>query len=184
MRRVLDHLQAVPPGDLQDRVHLAGHARIARQAGAEGCVLLKNDGALPLAPESRIALYGVTSYETIAGGTGAGDVNKAYVINLDQGLKEAGFALSVPVAEAYAAHIAAENERLAPINKKRGWWYGAQLKDELPLIDTLSTLRSATQGDACQSKNSQLSTVNSQLSIVNSQLPTTFRAVAYSPVKT
>lgn len=149
---------------------LAGHARIARQAGAEGCVLLKNDGALPLAPESRIALYGVTSYETIAGGTGAGDVNKAYVINLDQGLKEAGFALSVPVAEAYAAHIAAENERLAPINKKRGWWYGAQLKDELPLIDTLSTLRSATQGDTCQSKNSQLSTLNSQLSTLNSQL--------------
>lgn len=86
---------------------LAGHARIARRAGAEGCVLLKNDGALPLAPGARIALYGVTSYETIAGGTGAGDVNKAYVVSLNQGLEEAGFALSAPVAEAYAAHIAA-----------------------------------------------------------------------------
>ena len=128
---------------------LAGHARIARRAGAEGCVLLKNDGALPLAPGARIALYGVTSYETIAGGTGAGDVNKAYVVSLNQGLEEAGFALSAPVAEAYAAHIAAENERLAPINKKRGWWYGAQLKDELPrsVTDTLITL-SARESDA------------------------------------
>lgn len=127
---------------------LKGHARIARQAGAEGCVLLKNDGALPLAPGARIALYGVTSYETIAGGTGAGDVNKAYVISLDQGLEEAGFALSAPVTEAYAAHIAAENERLAPINKKRGWWYGAQLKDELPHSTTDSLLaRSADDSD-------------------------------------
>ena len=127
---------------------LAVHARIARQAGAEGCVLLKNDGALPLAPGARIALYGVTSYEAIAGGTGAGDVNKAYVISLDQGLQEAGFALSAPVTEAYAAHIAAENERLAPINKKRGWWYGAQLKDELPHSTTDSLLaRSADDSD-------------------------------------
>ncbi len=115
---------------------LEAHAQVARQAGSEGCVLLKNNEALPLQEGANIALFGVTSYEMIAGGTGAGDVNKAYVINLDKGLTEDGFTLNTQVTEAYASHIAAENERLAEINKERGWWFGTQLKDEMPATTT------------------------------------------------
>lgn len=111
---------------------LKAHAVVARLAGAEGCVLLKNHEALPCGQGDKIALFGVTSYETIPGGTGAGDVNKAYVINIDEGLTEVGFTLNKQVTDAYAAHIASENERLAEINEERGWWFGAQLKDEMP----------------------------------------------------
>lgn len=115
---------------------LQSHALVAREAGAEGCVLLKNKEALPFPQGATIALFGVASYETIPGGTGAGDVNKAYVINLDKGLTEDEFILNPQVTGAYAAHIAAENERLAEINKERGWWFGTQLKDEMPASTT------------------------------------------------
>ena len=71
---------------------LAGHAQVARKAAAEAMVLLRNeDNTLPVASGKKVALFGISSLDFVAGGTGSGNVNKAYVVNMKEGLENAGF---------------------------------------------------------------------------------------------
>ena len=69
----------------------ADHAALARRAAAEGIVLLKNeDHVLPLAPGSRLGLYGAGAVHTVKGGTGSGDVNERHSVTIREGLEAAG----------------------------------------------------------------------------------------------
>ncbi len=66
------------------------HGKLARKAAAEGIVLLKNEGILPLKKDMAVALLGCGAEKTVKGGIGSGDVNNRKNISIYQGLKEAG----------------------------------------------------------------------------------------------
>ena len=64
---------------------------LARRAAAEGMVLLENNGVLPLAAGTKLALFGRGARYTIKGGTGSGDVNSRNTVTVEEGLRDAGF---------------------------------------------------------------------------------------------
>ena len=67
---------------------------LARKAAAEGFVLLKNEGgALPL-KSKKIALYGMGARKTVKGGLGSGSVEERYSVNIEDGLKNAGYEIT------------------------------------------------------------------------------------------
>ena len=101
---------------------LEAHAAVTRQSAAEGMVLMKNEKlgmsneklAAPVLPFGenikKVALYGCTSYDFIAGGTGSGNVNHAYVVSLLDGLKNGGYTVSDEIKTAYEQYIADAKE--------------------------------------------------------------------------
>ena len=97
VKRMLEYIVKTPHFKgykYSDAPDLKAHAKVARAAATESMVLLKNeDGVLPLNGTEKVALFGISSVDFVAGGTGSGNVNKAYVINMVQGLENAGFTL-------------------------------------------------------------------------------------------
>jgi len=97
-----------------DAPDLKAHAQVGREAAAQGMVLLRNAGVLPLPASAKLALLGNSAYRMITGGTGSGDVHEAYTVSLLQGLKDAGLAVDGPLAERYERHIADAEAKRPP----------------------------------------------------------------------
>ncbi|MEI6139135.1 MAG: glycoside hydrolase family 3 C-terminal domain-containing protein [Mariniphaga sp.] len=87
---------------------LETHAKIAREAAAEGMVLLKNDkNALPFNNVKTVAVFGKISYYLIEAGTGSGGIrSNPYAISVNEGLKTAGFQVIKELEDNYTAFIA------------------------------------------------------------------------------
>ena len=93
---------------------LTAHAKLVRETAPQGMVLLKNDNeALPLKNIKNVALFGLTAYNSIAGGTGSGNVNKPYIRNIDEGLAAAGLKLDEAIANYYKDYIKLTNDKNA-----------------------------------------------------------------------
>ncbi len=97
---------------------LKGHAKIDRIIGAEGIVLLKNQGTLPLKNIKKVALYGTTSYDMVPAGMGFGGTGIGYYcVSLVEGLRNAGFLVDKTLVTQYKKHLAEESKRLFPNGK-------------------------------------------------------------------
>lgn len=70
------------------------HLALLRSHLAECTILLKTNGAFPLEKAGKIAAYGAGVRGTIKGGTGSGEVNSRYFVNVEQGLLDAGFEIT------------------------------------------------------------------------------------------
>lgn len=104
---------------------LTAHAAVTRQSATEGMVLLENrQQTLPLQSNVKnVAVYGVTSYDFIAGGTGSGNVNRAYTVSLLDGLKNVNYTIDANVQaryEDYKLAVKTEHDEAVAKAKEEG----------------------------------------------------------------
>ena len=129
VRHMLEYIVKTPSFKkykYSNKPDLSGHAQVARKAAGEAMVLLRNEGALPLAPGGKVALYGITSLNFVAGGTGSGDVNKAYVVNMKEGLENAGFTTDKALMDFYQKTIDLDAAtRALTATGGRNWFMGS-----------------------------------------------------------
>ena len=110
VRRILKLVEKSPRYQgykYSNKPDLKAHAQVTRQSAVEGMVLMKNENALPFGEGvKKVALYGNTSYDFIAGGTGSGNVNHAYVVSLLDGMKNGGYTVSEELKKSYETYLA------------------------------------------------------------------------------
>ena len=110
VRRMLEYIVKTPSFrqyPASNNPDFVAHAAITRQSAAEGIVLLKNNGTLPWKDGAikTVALFGENSYDFLSGGTGSGCVHPPYVVDMLEGLKNAGISSSPTLTNIYRKYI-------------------------------------------------------------------------------
>ena len=110
VRRMLEYIVKTPSFrqyPASNNPDFVAHAAITRQSAAEGIVLLKNNGTLPWKNGAikTVALFGENSYDFLSGGTGSGCVHPPYVVDMLQGLENAGIKSSPVLTDIYRKYI-------------------------------------------------------------------------------
>ena len=109
---------------------VSAYAAKARETVAAGSVLLRNEGALPFAPGSRVAVFGRSQFNYYKSGTGSGGmVNTAPVADITQALEESGdVSVDQGVKAAYEAWLVDH-----PFYTGQGWAAEPWFQEEMPL---------------------------------------------------
>ena len=146
VRHMLEYIVKTPSFNkykYSNKPDLKAHAAVARKAAGEAMVLLRNEnGALPLASGQKVALYGVTAINFVAGGTGSGDVNKAYVVNMKEGLENAGFTLDKTLMDFYQKTIDLDAAtRALTATGARNWFLGQPKLAEVAIPEAAVNLQ-------------------------------------------
>ncbi len=111
------------------------YALKAREAVAEGIVLLKNDnGILPLKNGAKISVFGRTQFDYFKSGTGSGGlVNTSYVVNiLDALLGEESITVNKDLKDVYSKWLESN-----PFDGGVGWATEPWFQKEMPLTKEL-----------------------------------------------
>lgn len=112
------------------------YAALARQAVAEGCVLLKNDDkALPIRKGERVSVFGRIQFDYYKSGTGSGGaVNTRYVTNILDALKEnKDISVNEELEQTYRDWL-----KDHPFEKGMGWAQEPWCQEEMPVTKELA----------------------------------------------
>jgi len=135
---------------------LKANVEIVRKTAAEGMVLLKNESSfLPIPKKARIALFGVTAYKSIAGGTGSSNVNKPHIIDISTGLEKAGYTLNDRFKGIYTKYMEFQNDILDKHPESADWEKLSYYRTVIPEMD-LSKAESIIE---CESKKSDIALI-------------------------
>ena len=111
------------------------YKQLARQASAEGCVLLKNDkDTLPIRGNQVVSVFGRIAFHYYKSGTGSGGlVNTSYVTGILDGLRTCeNIRLNEELIGIYEAWISKH-----PFDKGKGWGQEPWSQKEMPLEDAV-----------------------------------------------
>lgn len=132
-------------GKLMGKLPVPEGAKVAYEAAANGMVLLKNEGVLPMKP-CKVALFGGGADYTGFCGTGSGFAFSPYTISVRQGLEEAGFIItSKPWLKKYG-RVVKQAEKTARLTMLEKRFSGIQPVAPDPLI-TAEELKGAREAE-------------------------------------
>ena len=151
VRRILEYIVRTPSFKKyphSDKPDLKAHAEVARRSAGESLVLLRNEnGTLPIpARGQKVALYGESIVDFVAGGTGSGTVNKAYCVNMVEALSGAGFQVDPAIAGFYDEYVKFNDAVLALSGTQRTYRYGISKFDD-PAVPRSAIDLHATNND-------------------------------------
>lgn len=106
------------------------YAKKARQAAAEGAVLLKNDNnVLPLQEGEKLSVFGRIQFDYYKSGTGSGGmINTRYVVGILDALKEENLELNQELEQIYREWL-----KDNPFDMGKGWAQEPWSQREMPL---------------------------------------------------